>query len=466
MTKTLCPLPWQQMVVGITGIAVPCCYRPWPEAFGNLKTQNVHSIWNGPRYVELRKAMVEGGIEAACPDCQIIPVQGIPPLMKKPEFMEDKNTPYAANMTTVEDEFSAGATTLAARPTMFTISPSGRCNIVCPHCSQHENHLSKEEVGDNAWAAIRDLTPTLDYLNWGGGEPTIQPEFRRFLESGLPEQAPQLTIAMISNGLLLKQDLVRRLAGFRKTTLQVSIDAGTKEVYEKVRWPAKWEVLQRNLRDMIELERTQKGFWVVGSYTINKSNVLSIVDYIALCRELGLPSSFYSVWHYPPEHRPDLFNDVDAETVGWEEEFRQAREDAHRYDAEAPPTCIAPDGSLYTMTPFLERYLGIIEAGMAEALGHIQRSFSFGAACAGRFVLVRRQSDRRAVAYGTCGKDGTVTARVPMVPLRLEIWENGYLHQRIALAHCDDPLDQPEVFRMRFDEAGVSGVPLLGAEPS
>jgi len=458
MTKKRCPLPWQQVVVGISGIIVPCCYRPWPEAFGNLRDDEVSAIWNGPRFTALRRDMVERGVEGACPDCQMIPVQGLPPLMRKPEYL-DGETPYARNMAVLEREFAEGASVLEAAPTMFTISPSGICDLACPHCSQRENHVSKESVGDNAWNAIRDLTPRLDYLNWGGGEPTVQPEFRRFLASGLPESSPHLTLAMISNGLTLKPGLIERLCRFHGANIQISIDAGTRETYERVRPPAKWDVLTANLRALAEARKTNPGVWLVGSYTINKGNVADLTAYIRLCRELEMPSSFYMVWHYPPRFRPDLFNDVDAETVGWRDEFARARDAAARFDAEELPTCRDPNGELYAMYPFLDRYLETITTAMDAAATHRPRRFDLGSECADRFALIRRQSDRVEVAYGRCDASGALDVRVPDAPLRIELWETEYLYRRVALAHYDDPWNPADAGRFKLD------APPSGAAP-
>jgi len=73
--KHPCKLMWQSMVVAWDGKVVPCCYDyDTKMVMGDLKTQTVEEIWNGPAYVALRQAEVEGrNGSALCANCTIAP---------------------------------------------------------------------------------------------------------------------------------------------------------------------------------------------------------------------------------------------------------------------------------------------------------------------------------------------------------------------------------------------------------
>lgn len=56
-----CKYLWESMVVTWDGRVVPCCFDFDAKlVLGDLKTQTMDEIWNGPAYIELRKAEVEG----------------------------------------------------------------------------------------------------------------------------------------------------------------------------------------------------------------------------------------------------------------------------------------------------------------------------------------------------------------------------------------------------------------------
>jgi radical SAM protein with 4Fe4S-binding SPASM domain len=55
-----CKHLWTSLVVTWDGRVVPCCYDyDTKQVLGDLKTQTFAEIWNGPAYVELRRAELE-----------------------------------------------------------------------------------------------------------------------------------------------------------------------------------------------------------------------------------------------------------------------------------------------------------------------------------------------------------------------------------------------------------------------
>jgi radical SAM protein with 4Fe4S-binding SPASM domain len=74
---------WQSLIVSWDGRVVPCCYDYDAKAdLGDLRTQTLEEIWNGPAYVELRKAELEGrNFSALCKNCS-----DAPGLQRDPNF--------------------------------------------------------------------------------------------------------------------------------------------------------------------------------------------------------------------------------------------------------------------------------------------------------------------------------------------------------------------------------------------
>jgi radical SAM protein with 4Fe4S-binding SPASM domain len=73
--KHACKLMWQSLVVTWDGRVVPCCFDYDAKlVLGDLKTQTLPEIWNGPAYVELRRTELEGRNNSVpCASCSQAP---------------------------------------------------------------------------------------------------------------------------------------------------------------------------------------------------------------------------------------------------------------------------------------------------------------------------------------------------------------------------------------------------------
>lgn len=70
----LCPYPWTSMVIASNGDVVACCRDlEHKTVLGNLFTEDLVSIWNGEKYQNLRKALVDRKPEVikACKNCDL-----------------------------------------------------------------------------------------------------------------------------------------------------------------------------------------------------------------------------------------------------------------------------------------------------------------------------------------------------------------------------------------------------------
>ena len=70
-----CKYLWSSVVIAWDGRVVPCCYDYDAKMdMGDLKTSSLAEIWNSPRYVEFRRAELEGRNDTAlCATCSEAP---------------------------------------------------------------------------------------------------------------------------------------------------------------------------------------------------------------------------------------------------------------------------------------------------------------------------------------------------------------------------------------------------------
>lgn len=73
--KYPCKFLWSSLVVAWNGDVVPCCYDyDTKMVMGNVNEQSIDEIWNGPAYVELRRAEIEGRNDSPlCRSCTQAP---------------------------------------------------------------------------------------------------------------------------------------------------------------------------------------------------------------------------------------------------------------------------------------------------------------------------------------------------------------------------------------------------------
>lgn len=70
----LCPYPWMSLYVASNGDVVACCRDlRHKTVLGNLITESLPSIWNGPKYQQMRASLLaqEPQAVSACHDCDL-----------------------------------------------------------------------------------------------------------------------------------------------------------------------------------------------------------------------------------------------------------------------------------------------------------------------------------------------------------------------------------------------------------
>jgi pyruvate-formate lyase-activating enzyme len=144
-------------------------------------------------------------------------------------------------------------------PVLVTVDPIGACNLRCEWCNGRA--AMERAPGKLSDAQVDELPGAL--ARWGvravciagGGEPTMHPRLGRLIE-GLRRHDVQ--VGVVTNGTLL--DRVPELVLCR--WVGVSVDAGTRETYRRLKGVDRFEDVVENLRALRakapELELTYK----------------------------------------------------------------------------------------------------------------------------------------------------------------------------------------------------------------
>lgn len=118
--------------------------------------------------------------------------------------------------------------------TSYTILPTTACNARCFYCVGKDFRvvtMSEETVEQTISFLLRSRDPDKRiHLQWFGGEPLLAARIIDRISAGLTEAGIDFTASMITNGILIDEEIVSRMTGpWRIRFLQVSLDGEEKE---------------------------------------------------------------------------------------------------------------------------------------------------------------------------------------------------------------------------------------------
>lgn len=170
------------------------------------------------------------------------------------------------------------------------------CNMRCTYCSP-KYYGGKEAVYDT-----HDIISELidgNYLGdkvhvvWGGGEPTLQKQFKEITENliGIDNV---YKIRILSNSLRFSKDLYD-LASNEKIRIVTSIDAGTQDVFKKIRGRGEILTVLQNLKTYTEKIKDPENLTL--KYILTEQNYHSdeLAEFVNLLKEFGFENNFVQI---------------------------------------------------------------------------------------------------------------------------------------------------------------------------
>jgi radical SAM protein with 4Fe4S-binding SPASM domain len=142
-------------------------------------------------------------------------------------------------------------------PVVIHIEVNDICNLKCIMCARNTNgyklNTGTKMPFDLYKKLIDEGTPLC--VSFGGGdEPLLRkdlPEFIKYAkDNGVVE------IKVITNGTMLNRDMGKRLIESGMTWFSVSVDASSKEVYDKIRVGSDFEKVENNINNFVELKKS------------------------------------------------------------------------------------------------------------------------------------------------------------------------------------------------------------------
>jgi mycofactocin biosynthetic radical S-adenosylmethionine protein MftC len=169
-----------------------------------------------------------------------------------------------------------------AAPICLTWELTYACNLACVHCLSSSGRRDPRELTTAECESVVDTLQRMQvfYVNVGGGEPTVRPDFWHLLEYAI---AHQVGVKFSTNGVRIDQAAARRLAASDYVDVQVSLDGATAEVNDAVRGAGSYDTA---VRAMAHLAAAGFGGFKL-SVVVTRGNVGQLDAFERLASEYG-----------------------------------------------------------------------------------------------------------------------------------------------------------------------------------
>jgi MoaA/NifB/PqqE/SkfB family radical SAM enzyme len=307
VTQT-CIYPFSRAHLSPNGNVYVCCSAWLNKPIGNFLEKDITEIWNSEAAARIRESIFDGSFrfcnKNVCP--RIVSGQiekEIVPVGLKAVF-EEKN-PH-----------------LKTGPEHLSLNYDNTCNLSCKSCRERVRmldpvkiqrliHFQDALLDSSLFKEVRRVVVT------GAGEPFASKVFMDFFRKLDENKYPQLKITLRTNGILLLPGIWEEIknAHYDIDTILVSIDAATKETYQKLRNGGNFDRLLKNLEFLARLKQTMKlkvGF----NFVIQEANYEEMPAFVEMawrfdCDEVTF-TQLMNLGTYTPEeyerlavHRPE-----------------------------------------------------------------------------------------------------------------------------------------------------------------
>jgi hypothetical protein len=251
--KSFCLYPWIKNVV-FGGHYTLCSLS---DDHPVTKQEEMTDWKNDKNFVKIRQKMLKGELNKPnCHTCYHQESINADLSVRKHETIE-----WAAlcNLKHINDLEKVQAASY------YEVRFSNKCNIKCRMCHGHFSHLIKKEtntIKDPIFLSLQNEEKftsmggqeILDYKNlkrvyFGGGEPTIMPEFYKFLDNCIKHKNTNFEIRIGTNAVKISNKLFDLMKNFNQITCSISMD-GTPRIDEYIRWGTDAFVKYENIKKL------------------------------------------------------------------------------------------------------------------------------------------------------------------------------------------------------------------------
>jgi len=256
LSEVGCSVPFRHFEIYNDGHVAACCNAWLPEMCGNILFDDLSDIIQNPRRERIKQGMRNGCFEFCNDMC--------PELNQIMSFGTDASNSWSIMSKSMLDDQVRG------QPYKLYLSYDASCNLQCPSCrtsiqmfnpnnklDSHAAHLMR--VHDRVKQLIDMLIDSGHAVHLsitGSGDAFASPIFWQYLQELSSKSLPaNFSVDLQTNGVLMTDNnlsKIRNLWPYIRNIL-VSVDAATKETYDKIRVGGNFKKLCENLDNLDNL---------------------------------------------------------------------------------------------------------------------------------------------------------------------------------------------------------------------
>jgi radical SAM protein with 4Fe4S-binding SPASM domain len=302
-SNSFCMLPWVHMHAYPDGRVYPCCLADYWHPLGDLRKDDMVTVWNQAAYKELRTNMLSNQPSKQCNKCYEQEESGFF------SMRYDANRNYGHHIAEVEQTREDGE-----HPEFniryWDVRFSNLCNFRCRTCGPifssnwYNDHIkiyntkpdvlgrpmnSVEYAGKNesdVWEQMQPHIPHLEQVYFAGGEPLIMKDHYLLLEKLIELGKTDVRLMYNTNFSELSykgRHVFDYWKHFKTVNVGASLDASGSRA-EVLRKGTDWQQTVENRERMLK-EVPHVDFYI--SATVSAANVLHVLDFHREWTELG-----------------------------------------------------------------------------------------------------------------------------------------------------------------------------------
>lgn len=271
LKQYVCIVPFQYLEIHHMGV-YGCCPEWLPTKLSDVK--DLSTVWKSDTLKDVQNSILDGTYSHCstkhCPVLNQLVYDGI---INKEYFKthnEFKNVNYK-------------------NPKLINYAFDRSCNLSCPSCRSEKIMASSKEIDEIEWTIkeIEDIYgETLHGLYLSGtADPFASKSFRNLLINFDKKKYPKVhNIQLHTNAILFNKEMwdsMKNVQPYIKT-VEISIDAATKDTYEIVRRGGNWETLISNLQFISSLNL----FDLRVSMVVQDTNYMEMFDFYKMMTDI------------------------------------------------------------------------------------------------------------------------------------------------------------------------------------
>jgi len=270
-----CTKPWHDMQIDKNGFVYICGCNGWlPYPVGKvLDFETIEEVYQSHNAKIIQKTIIDGTYE----------------------FCDTEHCPVRND--------NCVTTHMVGQSYFIEVGIDESCNLACPSCRRNVIFHDANEIYNERLLWVQRLeqwiakSPDKNFLlNMGSdGEPFASPLYLHLLKNRFVYNNVSYNIR--TNGTLIKRHISSLELLPKLQYIELSIDAASKEVYENVRRPGKWNNLQENVDYLLQVQKSYN-FKVGATFVIQKSNINDVLNFIDWCTERQIIPNFHLIQNW------------------------------------------------------------------------------------------------------------------------------------------------------------------------